>query len=61
MNQSACVLMGKNLWDDIGGKGPWEQLIQLFKEVGETTKQRIYDEFVLEEEKQQQLDKFIKK
>ena len=61
MNRSDCVLMGKDFWDYIGGKGTWEQLIQTFKEVGENTKQRIYDEFIFEKKEQQQLDEFIKK
>lgn len=41
MREDKCVLIGKGYWDLIGGTGTYEELLQLFAEVGETTVQRF--------------------
>lgn len=40
------VVMGKDFWDSIGGKGTFEELIEIFKEAGKTTKPKIRKEFL---------------
>jgi len=40
------VVIGKDFWDAIGGKGTFEELIEIFKEAGEITKPRIRKEFL---------------
>lgn len=42
----APVVMGKDFWDSIGGAGTYEELIEIFKEVGKVTKPRIKKEFL---------------
>jgi hypothetical protein len=46
MNQSNCVLIGKEFWDYLGGNGTWEQLIELFEKVGKIYKKRINEEYL---------------
>lgn len=38
MHADQCVLIGKDYWDFLGGDGAYEELISLFKEVGEITR-----------------------
>lgn len=45
MNKSP-VVMGKDFWDSIGGKGTFEELIEIFKEAGKITKPKIRKEFL---------------
>jgi len=40
------VAMGKDFWDYIGGGGTYEELIDIFKEAGKTTKPKIRKEFL---------------
>ena len=37
----SVVLIGKEMWDTIGGEGCYEELLEIAKEVGEETKQEI--------------------
>ncbi|MCF2143351.1 MAG: TdeIII family type II restriction endonuclease [Candidatus Heimdallarchaeota archaeon] len=46
MEDTNCVLMGKDFWDYLGGKGTWEELIEIFQKVGKKTKKRIFEEFL---------------
>jgi len=48
ITDTTCVLMGKDFWDYIGGRGTWEGLIAIFEEVGESYKMIIYKEFLNE-------------
>lgn len=40
------VVMGNDFWDSIGGKGTFEELIGIFKEVGNVTKPKIRKDFL---------------
>lgn len=40
------VAIGKDFWDSIGGKGTYEELIEIFKEAGKVTKPKIRREFL---------------
>lgn len=41
MHRDACVLIGKDYWDFIGGTGAYEGLLEIFAEVGEQTKKTL--------------------
>lgn len=41
MHNDECVLIGKDYWDFLGGTGFYEELIQIFAEVGEETKKSL--------------------
>lgn len=41
MHKDECVLIGKDYWDFLGGSGFYEELIQIFSEVGEETRQTL--------------------
>lgn len=41
MHRDECVLIGKDYWDFLGGEGFYEELIEVFAEVGEETKQTL--------------------
>lgn len=38
MHTDSCVLIGRDYWNFLGGEGAYEELIEIFTEVGETTK-----------------------
>ncbi|MBS3103020.1 TdeIII family type II restriction endonuclease [Candidatus Woesearchaeota archaeon] len=40
------VVMGRDFWDSIGGKGTYEELIKIFQEAGKITKPKIKKEFL---------------
>jgi len=40
------VIMGKDFWDFIGGKGMYEELLNIFKEAGKITKPKIRSKFL---------------
>ncbi len=46
MREDEVVIMGKDFWDLLGGKGTYEELIRIFESVGKTTKERIRKEFL---------------
>ncbi|MCD6406172.1 MAG: TdeIII family type II restriction endonuclease [Planctomycetes bacterium] len=41
MRQDPCVLIGRDFWDNLGGQGTYDELLNIFREVGKTTKPRI--------------------
>ena len=41
MHKDECVLIGKSYWDFLGGEGFYEELIEVFAEVGKETKQTL--------------------
>jgi hypothetical protein len=41
MRNDPCVVMAREFWDKFGGEGTYEELLGIFREVGETTKERI--------------------
>ena len=41
MLQDECVLIGREYWDTIGGKGTYVDLLEVFKNVGVITRQRL--------------------
>lgn len=41
MHKDECVLIGKDYWDFLGGKGFYEELLEIFAEVGEETKKTL--------------------
>jgi len=60
MDDINCVLMGKDFWDYLGGKGTWEELIEIFKQVGKSKKIVIYREFLDDNNDQQNIEKYLK-
>ncbi|MEM8528576.1 MAG: TdeIII family type II restriction endonuclease, partial [Bacteroidota bacterium] len=44
MHQDECVLIGKDFWDKIGGANTYNDLINIFAEVGAYTKQKIIEQ-----------------
>ena len=40
-HKDAVVLIGKEMWDTIGGKDCYEELLEIAKEVGKETKDKI--------------------
>ncbi len=46
MQTSPVVLIGKDFWDTLGGKGTYEELLAIFREVGKVTKKRIRTEYL---------------
>lgn len=47
MRHERIVVMGKEFWDILGGTGTYEELMNLFKEIGKVTKERIRKEFLM--------------
>lgn len=43
MHRDECVLIGEDYWNFIGGNGAYEDLIEIFSEVGEQTKNTLLD------------------
>lgn len=41
MKNDSCVIIGKNYWDTIGGKGTYAELLRIFSELGAYTQERI--------------------
>jgi len=41
MKNDDCVLIGKGYWDFIGGEGTYEELLDIFKEIGEKTRTQL--------------------
>ena len=41
MHKDECVLIGEDYWDTLGGKGTYESLIEVFKDVGDLTRLRL--------------------
>lgn len=41
MHKDNCVLIGKDYWDFLGGEGTYEELLEIFSEVGEETKKTL--------------------
>ncbi len=46
MIEDQCVLIGKDLWDTIGGDGTYIELLEIFEEVGAVYKSRIKKEYL---------------
>lgn len=40
-HEDPVVLIGKEMWDTIGGEGCYEELLEIAKEVGNETKETI--------------------
>ena len=43
MKHDECILIGKEYWDHIGGKGTYIALLKLFEIVGEKTRKQLKD------------------
>lgn len=41
MLKDECVLIGRDYWDEIGGKNTYDDLLEIFKSVGDITRQRL--------------------
>ncbi|GBE41272.1 MjaII restriction endonuclease [bacterium BMS3Bbin09] len=41
MKSDNCVLIGKEYWDFLGGEGTYEELLDIFKEIGEKTRPQL--------------------
>ena len=41
MHKDECVLIGKDYWDFLGGSGAYEELLEVFSEVGDETKSTL--------------------
>jgi len=46
MCNSPVVIMGKELWDFVGGEGTYEELVGLFQDIGIQTKQNILNRVI---------------
>lgn len=58
ITDTSNVLMGKDFWDYIGGKGTWEILIAIFEEIGKSKKETIFKEF-LNDDNASSMDGFL--
>ena len=43
MHRDECVLIGKDYWDFLGGKGTYEKLLAIFADVGIETRETLLD------------------
>ena len=46
MRSDPCVLIGEELWNEIGGPGAFAEFVDIVTEVGSEYHRRIYDEFL---------------
>jgi hypothetical protein len=41
MKKDTCVLIGNEYWDFVGGKGTYNSLLHIFKEIGHDTRKQL--------------------
>lgn len=46
MRSDPCVLVGEELWEEIGGPGAFAHFVEILNEVGAEYHRRIYDDFL---------------